>query len=302
MTFKKGDKVRWRCASGFCDCEFIGRDGDEAAIITPGSGFRIVSVFDLEPLPAEPSGAKPTVQETFSKIRDIVGDAYEPESPRVGVTGVFTKLPRTVTCCDCGKPDMPIEEGTLCDGKWYCPTCTPYLDQTEDSVAGVAKSGWAPEAGKKCQMMGISGGPVTVFVRGVHKDRAWIAACIDPRDDDGLVVPLTQLSPIPSEPPVKLGEYIHVFCPTGAYYVGWVVRVEAEERHFLIQCVSGGVQYGFDWDQVEITKFVPSTLYDKMKTRLEIAIAAADKHRPIEADGYRELLDDLEDYAKEAKP
>lgn len=71
MDFTRGDTVRWSTEAGFCDCEFVGRDGDEAWIITPGSGFRIVSMFDLKPLPQPtPSDTVPEKPKTCGECDD----------------------------------------------------------------------------------------------------------------------------------------------------------------------------------------------------------------------------------------
>jgi hypothetical protein len=79
-----------------------------------------------------------------SKGVSVCDDCSKVQSPCVGVAkspfgpilGEPDKLPKTVTCCDCGKPDMPIEDGLMCNGKWYCPTCANNPTEPKVDVMG----------------------------------------------------------------------------------------------------------------------------------------------------------------------
>jgi len=55
FTVHRG-RIRWWMGdnhSSFVDCRFIGRDGDLVGIITPGSGFRVVMIHEVGPVPVK---------------------------------------------------------------------------------------------------------------------------------------------------------------------------------------------------------------------------------------------------------
>jgi hypothetical protein len=58
--FKQGDKVRWS-PDGHTDWgyEIVGQDGDEAGIMTPVGGFRIVAACELKPKDPKPTPKPP---------------------------------------------------------------------------------------------------------------------------------------------------------------------------------------------------------------------------------------------------
>lgn len=240
-------------------------------------------------------------REEFAPLDSTETTASTNQSPFGPITADPQNLPEIVTCCDCGKPDLPLEDAILSEGKIYCPTCAPHDDKSE---VGVAKEEWKPKAGEEC-MYPDEGDLVRVKVLHVQDfklDRvSGTDAWITDYHEISRLVGAGCLRPIPSEPPVKVGDIVLLTRdPDEPTIAGTVTETYPEKHEFYV--ANWGM---FNWDdsRVTITKLVPDTLYAKMKKRLVELRSEADTSRASIASAYMtELLSDLETYAKESKP
>lgn len=209
----------------------------------------------------------------FGRYEDRGTSILDLSVPWVGRQYRFKGIPYSDVVVLCVTGDQ-IGFGTIDDEPgdgfthvWVCwaflARYAPVPLESEAPCVGVAKhkpiepQPWTPVARCSCEM-GIGGEwsrcdvvhvlPNNTGISGL----AWVTCMGSHRIMD---YPLS-LRPLPPEPPVEVGDYVAVQTPYGKEYIGKVISVEPEDRHFIIS--DGDGQRGFVWDDGrKITKLIP---------------------------------------------
>jgi hypothetical protein len=218
----------------------------------------------------------------------------------------FPEIDWTVSCV--GNGYVGVVHGDT-GGCWpmdqFRKTFAPLPLDSAEAPANVAKEEWKPEEGEECLWVDVeaTGGKTTrvIFLYHDEKEGLWVCRVIGEHGDlsyEG--IPGCLLRPIPSEPPVKVGDIVLLTRdPDEPKIAGTVTEVFPEKHEFYV--VNWGM---FSWDdsRVTITKLVPDTLYAKMRKRLEeLRVTASRNGWHVIVHELALALADLEAYAKESQ-